>query len=563
MIRFSSITIQNIMSYGAVPTTFNLAYDGVTGITGESGSGKTTIKHAIAFGLFGVLPDGLKACDFINSVNKRNGYVSIILRADDGWYNIERWLNHKVFNNSTRISFNTSMVFDDTHAIDVDDDYIEVLLGINSNMFMRTALISSNDMHFSHRTNSQRKNLLHEIMGLDHFKICAERLREQMIVSSNELKIIVAQNTIHRNAIATTAAVIDDLIKKEAVYNTDSSARVVSLLEDLGDIGMIDKPSEIAKINAAGAYSTAIAAADKRISVLVGEYTTIAASLQTLQTIISSLQQNKCPTCHQHWRDDAHYDDCALQLEIIHAKMDEVTTALQAAHDHRQSIACVEASQFSSIEELNAICDLRDVIERQITTINCGVNPYTLQLAEYNDIDITQPDNTTEANLVDLIKHQKFMYHMLTDKESFIIQAMIHDKLIYINSKIDEYLLALGIDHKITINASGDITTIHNRGVMNINTLSNGQRARVDLALSLAFHSLLLRDGSPLPICIMDEVLDTALDNVGVHRGMALIKATARETGAATFIITHRDEIKEAFDHTITINYDGIFSETI
>ena len=95
---------------------------------------------------------------------------------------------------------------------------------------------------------------------------------------------------------------------------------------------------------------------------------------------------------------------------------------------------------------------------------------------------------------------------------------------------------------------------------MSFGQLSNGQRARINLALSFAFRDVLESMHEKINVCMLDEVLDVGLNSSGVAAAARMLKRKARDEGLSLFIITHRDEIDSAFDRVMTVQMSKGFS---
>jgi DNA repair exonuclease SbcCD ATPase subunit len=96
--------------------------------------------------------------------------------------------------------------------------------------------------------------------------------------------------------------------------------------------------------------------------------------------------------------------------------------------------------------------------------------------------------------------------------------------------------------------------------VLDFGNLSAGQRARVNFALSLAFRDVLQNLHPKMNICMLDEILDTALDSLGVQAAAKLIKQKARDENLSMYVISHRDEIDSVFNNKMTIQMSNGFS---
>jgi len=59
---------------------------------------------------------------------------------------------------------------------------------------------------------------------------------------------------------------------------------------------------------------------------------------------------------------------------------------------------------------------------------------------------------------------------------------------------------------------------------------------------------------------MLDEVLDVGLDAVGVQAAARMLKRKGRDEDLSLFIISHRDEIENAFENTMTVQMTKGFS---
>ena len=126
--------------------------------------------------------------------------------------------------------------------------------------------------------------------------------------------------------------------------------------------------------------------------------------------------------------------------------------------------------------------------------------------------------------------------------------------------KLQQYLADLGLPH--TVEFTHELTAVINQfgHPLDFGNLSNGQRARVNLALSLAFRDVLQQLHSKINVCMFDEVLDVGLDTVGVQAAAKMLKRKARDENLSLYIISHRDEINAAFDTVMTVQMQKGFS---
>ncbi|PJH64449.1 hypothetical protein CVR98_24595, partial [Salmonella enterica subsp. enterica serovar Enteritidis] len=101
-----------------------------------------------------------------------------------------------------------------------------------------------------------------------------------------------------------------------------------------------------------------------------------------------------------------------------------------------------------------------------------------------------------------------------------------------------------------------DVEITHGDTETTYQTLTQGERTRVDVAISLALQDLvysksLLRSN----IALYDEVFD-GLDEKGVSSVIDILKEKAKEVGTI-FVITHSDTFKPLFENVLTVRKEN------
>ena len=110
-----------------------------------------------------------------------------------------------------------------------------------------------------------------------------------------------------------------------------------------------------------------------------------------------------------------------------------------------------------------------------------------------------------------------------------------------------------GSDKKGTIETF-DINCVIGSRLSNFDSLSGGERVRIAFALRVALSQILsFRRGGNIGIILLDEV-DSALDKIGVASFVNVINELKRNF--KVLVITHKDDIKDMFDHKILVKND-------
>lgn len=121
----------------------------------------------------------------------------------------------------------------------------------------------------------------------------------------------------------------------------------------------------------------------------------------------------------------------------------------------------------------------------------------------------------------------------------------------------------LVLPHKVTFTENMTATITQFNEEMDYGQFSAGQQARVNFALSFAFRDVLQKRHGKVNICILDEVLDTSLGNVGVSMATKMIKEVAKNDHLSMYVISHKDEIVQSFDKVLELEFRNGFTSVI
>lgn len=162
----------------------------------------------------------------------------------------------------------------------------------------------------------------------------------------------------------------------------------------------------------------------------------------------------------------------------------------------------------------------------------------------------------TQKNKDDIIKKNKklnnlqdyfeYLKESLKDEniKSYIISTIIPE----LNNKVNNYLSAVGFDFyvvfdkwmNISINGPG------NRTDSKFGCMSGGESKTIDLVTKFALMDIAKSRAKIFPdLLILDEILDSSIDEFGIEKIMGLINYKQEKDGTKIFIISHRKEIND------------------
>lgn len=178
---------------------------------------------------------------------------------------------------------------------------------------------------------------------------------------------------------------------------------------------------------------------------------------------------------------------------------------------------------------------------------------------------------TLEAELADLeMKRQELdedlqdhdhLIHFLKDDQTKA--RIISLYLPFLNSKINEYLEALNMFLDIVVDDTFEITmSAVGRKGQSIFSLSTGQRARLNLAITLALRDVAnLKASVQCNLFVLDEILENMSER-GVQESVEMLKH--KFGGNNLFVISQREqEFQEYFQHNIRYGLRNGLTEVI
>lgn len=596
-IDFKNVSLRNFLSYGNATTIMDLSKPGTTAIVGvdldnthnglsANGSGKSSLVQAIIYALYGRGISDIAVDNLINNVNKKNMEVSVDFKKGKMCYRVVRARKMRSGPSGNYIRFYSKegdFEFDDSHdsskghhARDTDRD-IELVLGMSFDLFVRIVVFSAmNDSFFKLPTRihgtSKRANqtdFIEELFGLTEISNKAEALKveiSQAEKSAAELTTKIAyderEHKRHNELVESTKNRINAFETSKVKQLKDLEAKIV-------EYSNIDVEMELNLHEQAAELKT-------KLNTLVSErrplYSVVKTALNSIKTAeehIAHLEDSTCPYCSQEFHDtQSKLEECNATIAESSAVIDSSEERLTQLTEEIEKVELeVEDTTnkitVKSVKTLNSMSSTIQSTTDEIERVTSSDNPYIELMDELQEVELDEIDYTDLNALTQLIDHQKFLMKLLTKRDSFVRKALLTKNLPYLNIRLAENLTQLGLTHKVefTHELTAMITQFGRE--LDFGNLSNGQQARVNIALNFAFRDVLQAMHSPINICLLDEVIDVGLDGVGVQAAARMIRQKTKDDKLTMFIISHREEIDGMFDRTLTVQMSEGFSSIL
>lgn len=578
---FHAVTLRNFLSYGNNTTVIELDNTGTTLIVGEdldnttngqgaNGVGKSSIINAVAYAMYDKPISNISKDNLVNNINKKNMEVAVDFTAPNG----KRYTVKRTRKTKAGAAGNAVFIFEDGKDVTPDsvsnaNEFIEKLIGIPYELFVRIVVFSASHTPFldlpttSHYAANQ-KDIIEELFGLTMLTQKAERLKELIKdtegrLSTNELKIKALEQ--ERERFETQLESAKKRVLNWENQNDETIAELEAKLESVGDVDVEEQQRLHAELKEAKKELNAALETQREVETQIKA---LKKQQKELLANLTHLRDDKCPYCLQGFSSNDKLEETEnLLMEIsdnlgsLAVEAEAITTTISTiTHNHNQLKGKI---LFTNLEELLTTKNQSTQILAKIEELKAATNPYIEPLDELNAMAVEEVDYTEINKITKELEHQKFLLKLLTKKDSFVRKALLNKNIPFLNQKLAGYLTTLGLPHKVEFTHEMTASISQFGHELDFGNLSAGQRARVNLALSLAFRDVLQNMHTKVNICMLDEVLDHGLDGVGVQAAVKMLKRMARDEKLSMFVITHR-EVDTAFDHTLTIQLSKGFS---
>lgn len=578
MILFKTLRFSNIFSYGD-NNEVNLSANALTQIIGKNGHGKSSIGSILEEVCFNSNSKKIKKAKVLNRYVKSKSYwISLDFEKDGISYNITT--NRTTSSGTVVLTRNGVDI--SSHTATGTYKTIEDVLGYDFKTFSQIVYQSSlSSLEFLTATDTDRKKFLIELLNLSKytdagavFKNQASNLSKQIDIANAKLQTINAWLAKYEK---------EDLsirtINLVPVHPQDLLDKVALLKDSLSNIESTNK--KIVQNNKYKEILDSIVI-DATVGVQPDSSGLISARVE-LQSIRNKLKHGaaiskqgcepikKCPTCSQSV-------DNSTQYNMVQEFKNQEPELLQKASALETLISTIEAAvaaYTASTEKVKEWEKYHALWDNSLTSKITDRNTLTAEIAEIttkaNEI-ISESLKVTQANKVAEAHNSKVkvlleqLEDMRTDKlalseevdllsvelsntqilvKTFSTTGLVAYKIEGLVKDLEDttnmYLGVLAdgrfqISFKIVASDKLNVIITDNGTDIDIEALSTGERARVNVATLLAIRKLMQTlSNSRTNLLILDETVEN-LDVEGKER---LIEVLLEEESLNTFLISH------------------------
>ena len=566
MIVFEKIRWKNFLSTGNVFSEIDLETARTNLIVGSNGAGKSTILDALTFSLFARPFRKISKSMLVNSINEKDCVAEIEFRIGKIQYKVIRGMKPSKF----EIYCNGQAWNQDSSQLEQQKNFEANVLKMNYKSFTQIVVLgSSTFVPFMKLPGGQRREIIEDILDIQVFSTMNVLLKDKMRGNNEELRDIDYQLDLLKDRIELQKQHMFSLEKKtqEEIDRKKEKINEYKNTELQGAEEVTILTEQICKLNKEMQdYSKS----SEKLSKLNTYLIKLTHKMNTCKKENKFFESNYvCPTCTQELSEEFRNE----KLEEGKTKVNEMNIGFE---DLQKAIGD-EQKRFDKFTELST----------EVNNINTTISQTNFQLLtirkqvesiqdEIKELEGSTPDKKAEYDKLQLLVSNKKEYSkqhadlkkdrdVLTTagqllKDNGIKTRIIKTYLPTMNKLINDFLQRMEFYVNFTLDENFDeIIKSRYRDVFSYDSFSEGEKARIDIALLLTWRSIAkLKNSVDTNLLILDEIFDGSLDQSGTSDLGWILRNFDENT--KVFVISHKQGLDDKFDRTITVNKDKNYS---
>tara|TARA_B100000963_G_scaffold147988_1_gene128835 strand:+ start:2380 stop:4125 length:1746 start_codon:yes stop_codon:yes gene_type:complete len=566
MIVFEKVRWKNFLSTGNTFSEIDLQTSRTNLIVGHNGSGKSTILDALTFSLFGRPFRKISKSMLVNSVNEKDTMVEIEFSIGKNKYHVIRGIKPSKF----VIHCNGEPWDEDSKAVDQQKNLEQNVLKMNFKSFTQIVVLgSSTFVPFMRLPGQQRREIIEDILDIQVFSVMNGKLKDKIRENRDEIKELDYELHLLGEKIDLQKKYMLELQKKTNAEIDKKKERIDEFLtEEQLSVEMISEYTQ--QISSLNEQMNEYAASSDRLKKLNNVLIKLKSKLKTCNKQHKFFEDNHiCPTCTQDLSDEFRKEKLSSGKE----KIDEMTLG----YDNLEKTIEEEEERNKKFIELSTQVN---EINTSITTANYHLmtirNNVSQLDSDIKELEGSNPDKKAEYEKLETLiteKNSKDKVYINCKKDYDVLQVattllkdsgiktrIIKTYLPTMNKLINGFLQSMDFYVNFTLNENFEETIKSRyRDVFTYESFSEGEKARIDIALLLTWRSIAkLKNSVDTNLLILDEIFDGSLDQSGTSDLGWILRNFDDNTNV--FVISHKTAIDDKFDRTLTVSKEKNYS---
>lgn len=589
-IEFLKIVLKNFLSYGNAETEIPLNTDTFTLITGENGTGKSTvIVDAISFALFGKIHrKKITQKQVINNINKKGCEVSVDFATENGTiYTIKRGLKPNFLE-----ILKDGKEMNKLSSAGLVQNEIDRLIQMDALTFKNISVLSVNTSKpFVDLEPKETRSITENLMGLKLYSLMLDNVKKRLKDNKDILKDCEKDYGFTREIVRDGKEKLQKYKALKEKFETEKKEAIEALDKELKELESQLKPlkKDIVDETEITDLEKELEVKDDYRDVLRQESTKLDSNVETHERDIRTKEKeikffednSTCPTCASEMNDTHRQGHIKTYKKDITALKKKIKKDADRQADIKKEEIILTETIVSFKTDINAMRnkkrdaenDIRNV-ERDISRTKRDIEEKTAdsidnhisglidkkKIKEY--VEKYKKLKTEKEGLEKKVKHLNALKTILSDEG--VKAAAIKKDLPFLNSSIKKYMKAFEKSFYVEFSDTFDVTLkgFSKKG-LNYYSLSAGEKKRIDLAILLSFIDMTRNKNSVhTNILVLDELLDSSIDSIAQEIFISILKEKIMaEQLKNIFVVSHNKDL--VIDDAVRIQCykDGDFSK--
>lgn len=554
MLEISKIRWKNLLSYGDTYTEVTFDAD-TTLIVGANSAGKSTLCEALCFVFYGKAFRNVNKPHLVNSINGQECVVEVFFNTNGKSYRVVRGIRPNIFEvweDGKQIHFTAD-------AKDFQTIFETQIVQMSYKAFVQIVILGkANYSPFMTLPAAERRKVIEDLLDLGVFSVMNKYLGEEKARNKESIRDVDARLSV----------LTVELEEKEKAYNRLASQSALlrnALLQKIEDAKTAVQECE-AELNVINSNYEIAQKAHQANEEKNQKHIAILSAIDAIEKKLARMKEKSnpvCPACGQAKQvkpEENNVTTKRLELEQGLAKLLERSNGLihtMTEFDKTAMTRCAN-TQYEARHRL-------EHASRQLRKLEDEERQYT---GGTNELELTNEitEVKTKIDAVGMSRAKLIDARDIIDlagamlKDDGIKQRIISRYIPVMNASVQKYLRALSLPIQFSINDDFSENIVSPNMInLGFNSFSEGQKARIELALLFAWRDLSkTRNSSATNVLILDEVFDGSLDTEGNEDLMNIINEFS---SSKIVVISHKPEAYiEKFKRVLQVKKNSGFS---
>ena len=566
MITFEKVRWKNFLSTGNTFSEIELRVAKTNLIVGSNGAGKSTILDALTFALFGKPFRKISKSSLINSINEKDTVVEVEFSIGRNDYHVMRAIKPNMF----EIKLNGQLFNQEATVMDQQKNFEKNVLKMNFKSFTQVVILgASTFVPFMRMPLGQRREIIEDILDIQIFSTMNDNLRAKVKINNEELRDVDYQLELVKNKINIQKGHMLNLEKRDKEEIDRKKQKIVEYEQketDNSDI-ITNLTQQILRLNE---EMLDYKQSSKKLTKLNTYLMKLTHKLNSVKKEHKFFEDNHvCPTCTQTLEDSFREEKIASgkdKIQELQLGFDDLNTAIEEEQSRVEKFT--ELS--TEISDLNTSVNQTNYeltsIRKTITDINTEIDDLTKDNAdakeEYNKLKTLVTEKKSLSIELEETRKDKDTLSVASKllKDSGIKTRIIKTYLPTMNKMIGHFLGNMEFYVNFTLDENFEETIKSRyRDVFSYESFSEGEKARIDIALLLTWRAIAkLKNSVDTNLLILDEIFDGSLDQSGTSELGWILRNFDDRTNV--FVISHKESMSDKFERTLVVEKPKNFS---